>query len=998
MEAKGPSTPIRASVAHTISTYLGGLGLPTPPSTSRKNHDEKLKEAHELKKQSIRHITPPQTPSISYPVALIPISTLSEPSLADSDDASKSHMLSDSRGPYIPRSASRLSSHQEEGDISPVTETLSPSRGWLISAPKRIEDTGSPGDGLFENPRQLLYRPQQRGSSEHIGDVSVNLSSLANNMDHPFSKDDDTTYSIGNMVLPVITIANAFGLPPNISMNSQSKLPGPMMQDTIAAHDQKSNNDNLTMTQRTSLKMKTVMSVFPRRPFSRAFSDSKSTRNNPYLHNNAVYHAAIPGSQTNTEDGPPSLFSEDSSVENFQSANTPTSVGGPISAFDDDSSDDDYFGELIQLSGLGTRNLRRKKTTSRRFSRDSASLTPDRPFSRLSFSSKQDRFDSPKELEHRQISTENFIPIHQIPIPEEAQLSTSAGTFNNPPFGSLRYIRENEVYHLKDGDGFDQLVLEHDEGKNLVVSGTLDCLMMELCTAFETGDDDAYIDTFVRASWLFTSPLPLIKALTNQFRLSNTRIQERILLILDKWLRTQPEDILEIEVAKEALLMFLGEASCLGHQQLAARLTRTYSQAKEKLQNYQNSLEEARKFSGPSGNSDSTSFPENLKLFFGDESVVLEVVQYLTAVDLVLFRDASNHRALSLWWISQSAQEQDAWSWESEVPYVETEGRNNIVERIHRLLRRSINFRYWVQHEILGMRNVQDRADLISSLIHLALLLREQGNFQSCLTIIDALSAGIIINLEKTWDGVPIGRVREFSELRTLLDHKNYLAAIPKTKDFAIPYFPFFIKAIATLLNQSTNASFRYSDASKIHVDSQIDNTLYRPSTSSSVDKFNKPPPALLDFKKYRAFVKEICVSRGMARYPPNFVLGIDRRCLAFRNMEIGRTAFPRDTTSGSCSNKTRSRSGSAASLVDETLDTSSLNQVSEIIEGRIDTILSPIFQTKAEPGVDRKQQLMDTVASLHRRIRGETIPSWPNMEPLEILDYSSDPSDRNAI
>lgn len=142
----------------------------------------------------------------------------------------------------------------------------------------------------------------------------------------------------------------------------------------------------------------------------------------------------------------------------------------------------------------------------KKFSRDSISFTTDRP---LGF---------PKEIETRQMSTGNFIPVRQIPIPEEAQLPTSAGTFNKARFGSSRVIRENEVHHPKDGDGYDHLVLEQEDSKSLVVSGTLGCLVMELCTSFETGDDETFADVFLRTSISFTTPLFLLKGLISHRR------------------------------------------------------------------------------------------------------------------------------------------------------------------------------------------------------------------------------------------------------------------------------------------------------------------------------------------------------------------------------------------------------------------------------------------------------------------------------------------------
>ena len=80
-------------------------------------------------------------------------------------------------------------------------------------------------------------------------------------------------------------------------------------------------------------------------------------RSNPYSHN-VVTQASSPTSNpaTTEEAGQIALLSEDSSVENFQGTHTPTSAGAPVSAFDDDSSDEEMNDEpdAIEVSKLPT--------------------------------------------------------------------------------------------------------------------------------------------------------------------------------------------------------------------------------------------------------------------------------------------------------------------------------------------------------------------------------------------------------------------------------------------------------------------------------------------------------------------------------------------------------------------------------------------------------------------------------------------------------------------
>lgn len=235
------------------------------------------------------------------------------------------------------------------------------------------------------------------------------------------------------------------------------------------------------------------------------------------------------------------------------------------------------------------RNLRRLKAATKRLSRESLSRDSfsqnERSSSRLSLS-RRTSTESYRETLVTRVSIETFAPLRQNVGKEDITLLQDNGSKTQSK-ELVRNLASDQVLHLKDENGMDHLVYEREDGRTWVVSGMIECLIAELCNPLGAEQDDGFVDVFIRASGLHISTVVLLKALIMRFRKSDTKIQERILHVLSKWIRTQPEDIIESEAATEMFSVFLGEVSCWGHFAHATRLTKTYNQLREKLLSYQ---------------------------------------------------------------------------------------------------------------------------------------------------------------------------------------------------------------------------------------------------------------------------------------------------------------------------------------------------------------------------------------------------------------------------
>jgi len=240
----------------------------------------------------------------------------------------------------------------------------------------------------------------------------------------------------------------------------------------------------------------------------------------------------------------------------------------------------------------------------------------------------------------RRVSTETFAPLRQNVGKEEITLLQDNGSKTQVK-ELVENLASDQVLHLKDENGMDHLVYEREEGKIWVVSGTIECLIAELCNPLRAEQDEGFVDVFIRASGLHITTVALLKALIMRFRKSDTKIQERILHVLSKWIRTQPEDIIESETATEMFSVFLGEASCWGHFAYANRLTKTYNQLQEKLMSYQESINTGR-FININTEIDTlrsqfSSFV-NASQLLNDAYAVSDVAQYFSALVSRLFQ------------------------------------------------------------------------------------------------------------------------------------------------------------------------------------------------------------------------------------------------------------------------------------------------------------------------------------------------------------------------
>ncbi|KAF8457427.1 ras guanine nucleotide exchange factor domain-containing protein [Terfezia claveryi] len=445
--------------------------------------------------------------------------------------------------------------------------------------------------------------------------------------------------------------------------------------------------------------------------------------------------------------------------------------------------------------------------------------------------------------------------------------------------GVPRCFHDYDVLHIKNVAGHDCLVIEIVNGTPTVIAGTVEGLMMELCAPISDKSDPTFTDRFLRTCGNFCSPLLILEMLTEYHEKNfDLAYRRRVIEIIIRWLRIQPEDLFEGDKLSPVLTTFVKELNQHGYQPWNQELQSTCEKVSKKVESYQE-LCKSRELYCLDTLVEEAVLSRESKIMDIDME---DLAKYVAALDLILFRDASENRTVRAW--SRRSTDSDLKTSEDHV----------LNERVDRVLRRAEMIRDWVSFEILAA--APDLTVLyIEKFISLAKMLYDLGNFQSSLSIVDALTADEIGNLTDLWEGISNEKFDTLEELKALNTDQGYAKALSEA---CVPVVPCLSRFLDHVDKTSAGMFYLRDGTKKNHMDLTIDKCGYThfPGPSSfCTPGSNQLPHLLYDITKHGLFYHQIHLARQKAWRAHNFDR-LSRQAWVFSMHVPGRSAFCRTT------------------------------------------------------------------------------------------------------
>ncbi|KAF8467339.1 ras guanine nucleotide exchange factor domain-containing protein [Kalaharituber pfeilii] len=485
--------------------------------------------------------------------------------------------------------------------------------------------------------------------------------------------------------------------------------------------------------------------------------------------------------------------------------------------------------------------------------------------------------DSEFELERRSIKESGILR------PQTAQ--NFCHTYCTRWCREPRCFHDCDVLHIKTATGHDCLVLEAVLGKPTVIAGTLDGLLLELCAPLSEMSDPTFTDRFLRICGNFWPPLSILNLLIQQYDRSYTPTnQRRVIEVITRWLRIQPDDLLEGDGISPKLFSFVEAVNQDGYKPWSQELQSTCSKLTRKLETYHEYWQARELFDLDMLIDEAVKRgrkrPASASQFYVMDIETEELAKYFSALDLILFRDASENRTLRAWF----KQVNGKILLPEDYP---------LIKKVERVLRRADMLRDWVAYEILSVQTSNVAITYIEKFIELAQFLCRFGNFQTSITILDTLTSELVTGVPELWERVSTGKKAILEDLKRLQTDDGYVEALSSASLPVVPSLGKFLRQV----HQIEAETFYYLDSGnkKRHMDLNLDKCGYTHypegfSPSSVTAKPNEPPP-LIDIVKHGSFFHQISLARQKAWRAHNFER-LSRQAWVFSLYVPGRSAF----------------------------------------------------------------------------------------------------------
>ncbi|KAL1919263.1 uncharacterized protein VTP21DRAFT_1955 [Calcarisporiella thermophila] len=372
---------------------------------------------------------------------------------------------------------------------------------------------------------------------------------------------------------------------------------------------------------------------------------------------------------------------------------------------------------------------------------------------------------------------------------------------SNESFASLR---GGTAYIRGDSTGA-QLVSELQDGRETLMAATptnlLDLLVQPRGGPSSSAFADRNLtDTLLQTHTWFLSSGDLLNGLVARFHsppatflsapeppkdsarwlFFTSRVQERVLALIQRWVELRPEDFLEDGHVLKGLIRFLEGSVEMAGLSREGRQIRWILDAKRQglmamRQAPTNPPKAAARRNG--------HVPDLLTLKPKD------IAHHLTLTDTLSFRSISRYEFYAGWWDRKCLHKEKS---DATTHYT---GAGTI----HPLTQRANQISYWVPYEILQLATPQQRAKQIAQFVEVARLCLEFEDYHATLLIISGLISTPVQRLERTWALVPLKTRKVLQRLERLMDLQSNMSQYRQVAQKGIPFLPVVVKDLLFL-------------------------------------------------------------------------------------------------------------------------------------------------------------------------------------------------------
>ncbi|KAH8147540.1 uncharacterized protein LAJ45_08367 [Morchella importuna] len=431
------------------------------------------------------------------------------------------------------------------------------------------------------------------------------------------------------------------------------------------------------------------------------------------------------------------------------------------------------------------------------------------------------------------------------------------GTFHYFAESNRKYVRpgRNEVLHIRDG-GREYITVERINGVCSITAGVFECIVAELAHPVLTPHGN----------------ITMLKTVFDQLKTSvgNSAQEVNLVHFILHWIKEKPEDfswcneILELRFQIFRYVLDTFKKTVLSRNLYGVSVRH-------------HKLEEAYKIYAKHQKKGWVSF-RDIKMSYARPTKcdlvpvglstinIDDLTNYISLVDVILFRDGCEMGALDSHWKEKAQMEipreytsNDFFS-ERQAPFWWP------VERIERILERQRMIKHWVALEIMHLDTSASRTQMIKVFISVAGNLLEMSDFHGVFCIMEGLQCPMVRNLERSWEDIGYLHLRLFKQLREIVNDKNVYHQFlgVESGNPVTPYYAHFLDEVTDIHNSKDHsARIKSTGTSKMHLDAPLSkfgvwDTEDRKAPATTSEDGTPKIPISLDFQKYRKLLSTV--------------------------------------------------------------------------------------------------------------------------------------------